>query len=552
MRAGRSRPVLDIAQFALAPKLAGHVVRLSAVLQELARKSPVPVIFEPCGKPVFVTDFAHAAYIFVRHGVGHHPAHIPQKTIRSFGASDHDAFEHRQKRHRIVSVTFFEPGDEIVRKILPAGFVAILHHHFERPAVGLRNPLKNLTDKSVEMGTDMLPVHFVDLQPRSLRGGGTVRNARGSHSGTQDRPLPGRDVPCQHTVPGGYELRDIPHGGRIDRQRRIVRFGRSGPKVVLPVRQRSLVHFSQAFFAVTFDPRRCRKFHLAQGGGSAGIIDRKAERPGRRGRERDRNGSINIEPDIGHFVEPTDIELRHRPVVAPVQSLEDGIRYDRAVFRAYGNAAGGKKLRRLENDRGFPDGEPDGRKRIPVDQPSDTGQSRYGTHRSGRVVQQHSIVFRHRIGDHAHVLNHPFGLRQPARKLRRALDPHLRTAQITHRLFRLHPGTAGLTPPRRVENADLHIQFRCGLEGRMQYLPPRLAHQLDRPVRNVVVTDVADIGAVDSGCFHRSQVFGYTFFRYVSGNPIPIRTDFYRIGRGDESPFEHGRSNGSRIAAATR
>ncbi len=138
MRAGRSRPVLDIAQFALAPKTRRPrrpTVRRTAGTRP---KSPVPVIFEPCGKPVFVTDFAHAAYIFVRHGVGHHPAHIPQKTIRRFGASDHDAFEHRQKRHRIVSVTFFEPGDEIVRKILPAGFVAILHHHFERPAVGLR------------------------------------------------------------------------------------------------------------------------------------------------------------------------------------------------------------------------------------------------------------------------------------------------------------------------------------------------------------------------------------------------------------------------------
>ena len=81
MSAGRSRPVLDIPQGTFAPELTGYLVGLAAILQELARESPMTVIFQPGRQSVLMTNITQATYIIVRNTIGYQTAQIPQEAV---------------------------------------------------------------------------------------------------------------------------------------------------------------------------------------------------------------------------------------------------------------------------------------------------------------------------------------------------------------------------------------------------------------------------------------------------------------------------------------
>lgn len=75
----------------------------------------------------------------------------------------------RQVRQRIIAVPLPERFEEIIGKILAAGFVTILDHHLECLAVLRRDTLENLSDKIVEMRLDMRPAHLVGFIAGRLR-----------------------------------------------------------------------------------------------------------------------------------------------------------------------------------------------------------------------------------------------------------------------------------------------------------------------------------------------------------------------------------------------
>lgn len=135
MSARDRRTVLDIPQIALGPELAADFIGLAAVLQKLAGKSPMAVILEPGGQTILMTLLAQARHIVVSDPVGHQTAHIPQETVRCFGRFHHITVISRQVRQRIIAVPLPERFEEIIGKILAAGFVTILDHHLECLAV---------------------------------------------------------------------------------------------------------------------------------------------------------------------------------------------------------------------------------------------------------------------------------------------------------------------------------------------------------------------------------------------------------------------------------
>ena len=135
MAAGRSGAVFDVAQFAFAPELAADLVGLAAVHQEFAGEAPVTVVFEPGMQPVLMADVAQAAHVIISDLVGDHPAHVPQETVGGLFAAHYDAVVYRQVGGRVVTVAGLELFDHAVREVLSAGFVAVLHHDFERLAV---------------------------------------------------------------------------------------------------------------------------------------------------------------------------------------------------------------------------------------------------------------------------------------------------------------------------------------------------------------------------------------------------------------------------------
>ena len=158
------------------------------------------VILQPGSQPVLMADIPQATYIIVGNTVGHQTPQVPKETIREIGTADHNAIQHRKIRNRIVPVTFFENIDHIVRPVLPAGFIAVLHHDLECFPVGFRNAFQDLADKGVEMESDVFAAHLIDLRPCCFGSRGRVRHTRRKHNHPPDHPVSFRHFPVQHAM----------------------------------------------------------------------------------------------------------------------------------------------------------------------------------------------------------------------------------------------------------------------------------------------------------------------------------------------------------------
>ena len=306
MGAGGCGTVLDIAQLALAPVLPGHLVRLAAVLQKLAREAPVSVIFEPCGETVAVSQFPQGADMVVRQPVGHHPPQVPQETVRTVAVADRQAAEHGQVGMRVVAVTGLERLEKIVAEVLAALLVTVGHDDFPRLAVGGGNATAQLPDESVVMLRQMRRAPFVHLQPCSVLQGGTVHHPGRHHARAQDHPTSGRSLPAKTVT--GETIADVNDRFRCDGGRRVLRGGLAIPHIVVPVRQRRLVHLGQRFFGITFHERQGRKFHLGQTAVRRSTAHHQPENVGFGRLAGDRNGGVGIESHLRGGIRAVDDE----------------------------------------------------------------------------------------------------------------------------------------------------------------------------------------------------------------------------------------------------
>ena len=136
VRGGRSRAQLDAAQLAGRPELAADVIGLSAVLQELGRKTPVAIVLQPQLQPVLMAHVPQAAHVIHGHAVRHQPPQVPQKAVRLVRAAHDAAGQHRQPAARVVTVTLAEQLAEPVRPILGTHLVAVRHDMLERRPLG--------------------------------------------------------------------------------------------------------------------------------------------------------------------------------------------------------------------------------------------------------------------------------------------------------------------------------------------------------------------------------------------------------------------------------
>ena len=190
----------------------------------------------------------------VRQPVSHHPPQVPQKAVRTVAVADRQAAEHGQVRTRIVAVARLERLEEIVAEILAALLVAVGHDDLPRLAVGGGNAAAQLADESVVMLRQMRGAPFVDLQARTVLQCGAVHHPGRHHARAQDHPTSGRGLPA-HTVTG-ETIADIDDRSGRNGGRRVRPGGLTVPHIVVPVRQRRLVHLGQRFFGITLHERQ--------------------------------------------------------------------------------------------------------------------------------------------------------------------------------------------------------------------------------------------------------------------------------------------------------
>src|SRR5690606_39695888 len=90
----RCRTVFNITQISFTPEFTGHLIRLTAVLQEFSREAPVTVIFQPGSQSMLVRDIAQAANIFIGYIVGYKTAYVPEEAVGLFLTSHDRSEEH--------------------------------------------------------------------------------------------------------------------------------------------------------------------------------------------------------------------------------------------------------------------------------------------------------------------------------------------------------------------------------------------------------------------------------------------------------------------------
>ena len=168
MPARRCNSVFYVSQVAIAPELAGNFIALSAVLKELAGKSPVAVALEPRSETVFVAHFPQPAYVLIAYKVGYQAAHVPQEAVGEVLRVYNNAVKRGQVRHRVVTVAFLECGNHFVGPVLATRFVTVFNYDFERLSVFGRNALKYLAKIGIEMITHVFLTHLVDLKSCSF------------------------------------------------------------------------------------------------------------------------------------------------------------------------------------------------------------------------------------------------------------------------------------------------------------------------------------------------------------------------------------------------
>ena len=121
--------VLDVAQRAFTPELAGHLVALSTVHQELAGEAPVTVAFQPRGKSVLIANLSQSPHIVICHAVGNEPAQIPQEAFALILGAHYLSEHYRDPWHRIIAICFLEGRNHVVRPVLSAHLITVFHHH---------------------------------------------------------------------------------------------------------------------------------------------------------------------------------------------------------------------------------------------------------------------------------------------------------------------------------------------------------------------------------------------------------------------------------------
>ena len=552
--ARRSGAVLDVAQRTLAPELAADLVRLPAVLQELARIAPVAVVLQPQRQSVLVRNLAQAADMRIGQLVGRHAAHVPQEAVGDLLAADYHAVVNGQERQGVVAELIPEIRKKRIREVLSAFLVAVGHHHTERFPVFGGYAAQHLADKGVEMVLQVGRSHLVHLEARSLGRRGRVLHPRGTHSRAHDDPVARRGFPHQAVAVEAFRYIDYFRG--IDSQRRIVQHGLVAPLVLLPVRQRRLEHLGEGLLGVTLHTGFGREQHLLETRIPARTPHYEPELAARDPVHADCNRCIGVEPDLDVGIRAVDFERRDRPVAARLFRQQLDRRPNRTVSRPHGDIAQvevgvsrevERDLRRtVENHL---------RRRVAVNQVlqfaglgcrCDAGVGRR---------QRPARVRRTGVGDNPHVLEIGGGFLQQQIDLAPARNALFHRGQVTHRLLRPDPRASGLAPAGTVEHSDFNPQLRSFLERRMGNLPPFVRKEPDGSVRrrHLPEADVADKCAVDAHALHRLEVFLHTRLGYVARKPVPVDRGLYRVGRRDEPGRKCGAgSAGSRAVTCQR
>ena len=388
------------------------------------------------------------------------------------------------------------------------------------------------------MTGDVFAAHFVGFITGRFGRGGRIGRPGRSHTHAQDYPFAFRNIPCQRAV-GSQVLRDVLYLRGIYHQRGVFHSGLYRPLIVFPVRQRSRVHLRQRLFAEAFYARSGCQSHFGQAAACIGAFDDYPEIGSGRGRDRYDHRCELVESDVQRGIRAVDVEFRQRAVVVAFFNLQLALCAQRVLGGFYGQAARRKRSVGFQVDRNFAalrDG--DSAFLVAVGDLRQVGHFRRRGDRPVRRVQRELVVFRHRVSDDAYVLERVGRLYELGVKLLRAFGARFRRSEITHRLVGLYPRAAGLTPARRVKDSDFDVQLGRFFQRGVQDVPPLFAEHFHVAVGYVVLADVADERAVDSGFFHRLEVFDNAFFRNVVRNPIPVNAGLDRVGRGYESRSE--------------
>ena len=313
----------------------------------------------------------------------------------------------------------------------------------------------------------------------------------------------------------------------------VVDLGLYGPHVVVPVWQRRLTHLGQRLLGIGCYAWLRRKLRFGYASRLCRRIRHEAEPACRRRGERYRHGSVGIESDIYGGVRTVYRKGGNGGICTVDFGLE-------ACAVGCGR---GQKFKRKRAGRIWPSAVEGygidtarrqcyARCRVAVRDGSGIVGRKVGLDGS---VGTRGILFGRGVGYRTHILEIGGGGLDFGLDVARALDLDLCRGKISHRLVWLDPRAARLAPPGRVEDTDLDVEFRGGLERRVEDLPPLVAHHKDVAFGiEPVLSDVADEGAVYAGAFHGVQVTHDTLLGYVARDPIPIYSGLYRFGRRGE------------------
>ena len=401
------------------------------------------VIFQPGLQAVFVADFAQTAYVIIGHLVRDETAQIPQETVGYILTLHHDTIQRRQERNRVVAVAFLEIIKERICVILTSHFIAVLHHKCPALAVLRGNAAKDFTHERIKVRRHMFAAHLIHFQTGGFFAGRRIFDTSRLGTNAHHFPISGGCVPFQ--LVAGKVFADVQHLGTVHHLGDVIRGWLDFPLIFVPVRKRFLKHLGQTLLRITLDRGQCAQLDLGQPD-IAGIVHYQTivSAPCRRNRNDDRrqrckthiqSGIITIQFELGQG-RISSVRLFHLERSTGIDIVIVSVDLDRPNHFRLGQ---GQIHRDITI---FIRGQLGTAGRISINQLGTVFQFR----RSRDPFQRSFILRQYRISQHFHVLIIAFGLAEDDTDRFAAGHFCAVECQIAHRLFRLDPRAAGLTP----------------------------------------------------------------------------------------------------------
>ncbi len=167
--AGGRQATFNIPQRAPEPVFSANIIRLSAILQRLARKAPVAIVLKPGDQVMTIRNGLESAHIVDRDQIRDQSAPVPQEAVGLIPRTHDEAIETGQPRHGVIAVFLAENLCHIISPVLRSDLITIQCDMLETLALIFWDAAKELAHHGIEMLFNSLAAHLVALQACSLR-----------------------------------------------------------------------------------------------------------------------------------------------------------------------------------------------------------------------------------------------------------------------------------------------------------------------------------------------------------------------------------------------